>query len=140
MPGDNAATAGLGAAVQFPQDGAASGGIIRLGGVNPSEFVLPAIGIYEISYQVSVSEPGQLELWAGAGGVDAPVAAITPRSRAGRATGTSQISNDFLITTTAPNTTVSLRNPSGNAAALTITPIAGGASPVSASLVIKQLA
>jgi hypothetical protein len=58
---------------------------------------------------------------------------------AGRATGTSQITNHVLITITDADTKLSVRNVAGAASALTITPSAGGLQPVSASIVIKQL-
>ena len=57
----------------------------------------------------------------------------------GRATGTSQIVGTAVITTTAVNSVLTVRNPAGNAAALTITPLAGGTRPVSAHLVITQI-
>ena len=44
-----------------------------------------------------------------------------------------------IVETTAINTILTVRNPAGNAAALTITPLAGGTRPVSAHLVITQL-
>ena len=55
------------------------------------------------------------------------------------ATGTSQIVGMAVITTTAVNSVLTVRNPAGNAAALTITPLAGGTRPVSAHLVITQI-
>ena len=57
----------------------------------------------------------------------------------GRATGTSQITGLSLVTTTTVNSVLTVRNPAGNAAALTVTPLAGGTRPVSAHLVITQL-
>ena len=127
MPPDNAAPVAAGTAVAFPQDGAASG--ISRGG--PDTFVLAQIGVYEVSWQVSITEAGQLVL-----AVDGTELAHTV---AGRATGTSQITNHVLITTTSVNSVLSVRNPTGNVTALTVTPLAGGTQPVSASLVIKQL-
>ena len=59
---------------------------------------------------------------------------------ADRATGTSQIVGMALVTTTVVNSVLTVRNPAGNAAALTITPLAGGTRPVSAHLVITQIA
>lgn len=44
-----------------------------------------------------------------------------------------------IVTTTQSNSVLTVRNPAGNAAALTITPLAGGTRPVSAHLVIVQL-
>ena len=57
----------------------------------------------------------------------------------GRATGTSQIVGMAIVTTTTINSILTVRNPAGNAAALTITPLAGGTRPVSAHLVIIQI-
>jgi len=57
----------------------------------------------------------------------------------GRATGTDQIGGMAIVETTAVNSVLTVRNPAGNAAALTITPLAGGTRPVSAHLVITQL-
>lgn len=132
MPGDNAATIAVGAAVLFPQDGPAAGGIVRS---SSSQFVLPAIGTYRVTWQVSVDEAGQLMLDLDSGGGPAILAATV----AGRATGTSQIMNDVIITTTAVNSVLRVINPAGNAAALTITPSAGGTHAVSAWLSIQRL-
>jgi hypothetical protein len=131
MPPDNAATVAPATAVDFPRDGAAIG-ISRAGA---SEFILPAIGVYEISWQVSISEAGQLILGldSGSGVVEQPNTVV------GRATGTSQITNQVLLTTTAAASILTVRNPAGNSTALTATPTAGGARAVSATLVIKQV-
>ncbi|MHB8882445.1 MAG: hypothetical protein ACYC69_13160 [Thermodesulfovibrionales bacterium] len=129
MPPDNAATVAPGMDVSFPQDGPTSAsGITRIG---PSSFMLPAIGTYEVMFQVSVMEPGQLVV--GLNGVELPYTVV------GRATGTSQIVGMALVSTTVVNSILSIRNPAGGFIALTITPLAGGFSPVSAHLVIKQL-
>lgn len=128
MPGDNAATVGVGVAVQFPQNGPTSGSTVRTG---PSTFNLPGVGDYEVSWQVSVSEPGQLQLAIGGVGL--------PHTLVGRAAGTTQLVGNTIITTSVPNSILSLINPPGNSTALTITPIAGGASSVSATLTIKKL-
>ena len=132
MPPDNAATVAAGAPVSFPQTGSTAGGIVRL---DQGEFVLPRIGTYSVDFSVSVTEPGQLvvALDSGGGMVELPYTVY------GRATGTSQIAGDALITTTVANSTVELRNPTGNTPALTITPLAGGTHPAVASLVIQQL-
>lgn len=134
MPGDNSATVAVGAAVNFPNDGPTSGaGIARL---SASTFQLSAIGTYEVTWQVSVDEAGQLDLW-----LDSGVGAVEQsQTVVGRATGTNQLMGNTLITTTAVNSILSVRNPSGNSTALTITPIAGGTHPVSALLTIKRIA
>jgi hypothetical protein len=132
MPGDNAATVAVGGAVDFPNDGPSDGPIARTG---VDTFNLPDIGTYRVAFSVSVTEAGQLELTldSGAG------ATALPYTVSGRATGTSLISGESLVTTTATNSVLSVVNPTGNSTALTITPSAGGAQPVAASLVIEQL-
>lgn len=132
MPGDNAATVAGGTPVSFPQNGPTGGGVAR---VNATTFLLPNIGTYQIFFQVSVTEAGQLVLAldSGTGFVELPATV------AGRATGTSQIVGMSLVTTTAPNSLIQVRNPVGNSPALTITPVAGGTHPVSAHLVITQI-
>ena len=58
---------------------------------------------------------------------------------AGRATETCEIVGMAIVSTTAVNSVLTVRNPAGNAAALTLTPLAGGTRPVSAHLVITQI-
>lgn len=130
MPPDNAATVAPGTDVSFPQDGpiSGSGAITRLG---PSSFNLSNIGVYQVMFQVSVSEAGQLLLTLN--GADLSYTVV------GRATGTSQITGMALVQTTIVNSILTVRNPAGNSPALTITPLAGGTRPVSAHLVITQL-
>jgi len=62
-----------------------------------------------------------------------------PYTVSGRATGASQIIGMAIVTTTVINSILTVRNPAGNAAALTITPVAGGTRSVSAHLVIVRL-
>ncbi|HCX99844.1 MAG TPA: hypothetical protein DG754_06865, partial [Bacteroidales bacterium] len=127
MPGDNTATVAVGAAIEFPQNGPSSG-ITRL---STTGFILPDIGTYMVSWQVSIDEAGQLAL--------ALDGTEITRTTVGRAALTSQITGNSLITTTSVNSTLSVVNPLGNSTALTITQNAGGANPVSASLVIMRV-
>ncbi len=129
MPPDNAATIAPGTDVSFPQNGPNSGSEIERTG--PSSFNLAGIGTYQIFFQVSVDEAGQLILTLNGEDLIYTVS--------GRATGASQIIGMALVTTTVVNSILTVRNPAGNAAALTITPLAGGTRPVSAHLVIVQL-
>jgi len=129
MPPDNAATVAPGTDVSFPQDGPNSGSDIARTG--PSSFNLSQIGTYQILFQVGVSEASQLLLTLN--GADLEYTVV------GRATGTSQIVGMAIVETTSINSILTVRNPSGNAAALTITPLAGGTRPVSAHLVITQI-
>ncbi len=129
MPPDNSATVAPGTDVSFPQDGPNSGsGIVRTG---PDSFNLTQIGTYQILFQVSVTEAGQLILTLN--GEDLAYTVV------GRTTGASQIVGMAIVTTTTINSILTVRNPAGNAAALTITPLAGGTRPVSAHLVITQI-
>ncbi|MCB8814938.1 hypothetical protein [Desulfosporosinus shakirovi] len=130
MPPDNAATVAPGTDVSFPQDGPTSGTTITR--TSDTELNLSAIGTYQVLFQVSVSEAGQLILTLN--GVDLAYTVV------GRATGTSQIVGMAYVTTTVADSLLTVRNPAGNATALTITPIAGGTRPVSAHLVITQVA
>ncbi len=131
MPPDNAATVAPGTDVQFPQDGPISldGTITRTG---PSTFLLEDIGVYQVLFQVGVSEAGQLILTLN--GADLAYTVV------GRATGTSQIVGIALVQTTTIDSIITVRNPAGNPAALTITPLAGGTRPVSAHLTITRIA
>ncbi|WP_277422594.1 collagen-like protein, partial [Amphibacillus jilinensis] len=129
MPPDNTATVAPDTDVDFPQDGPASGTSIAR--VDDSTFNLAEIGFYQVLFQVSVSEAGQLILTLNGADLDYTVV--------GRATGTSQIVGLAIVETTAINSLLTVRNPAGNAAALTITPVAGGTRPVSAHLVITRL-
>ena len=130
MPTDNAATIAPGADISFPENGPAlaSSNITR---IDTTQFSLVAIGTYQVMFQVSVYEAGQLELTLNGSELAYTVV--------GRATGTSQIVEMALVQTTAPDSILTVRNPTGSPSALTITPSAGGASPVSAHLVITRL-
>lgn len=129
MPSNNLATVAPGTDISFPQNGPSDGSIIRL---SPSSFQLTAIGTYQIMFQVSVTEAGQLDLTLNG--------AEQAYTTVGRATGISQIVGISLITTTSINSILTVRNPAGESTALTITPLAGGINPVSAHLVIIRLA
>ena len=129
MPGDNAAVIAPGTDVAFPQNGAILN--TNIGRISDSEFLLNEAGTYLVEFQVSITEAGQLVLTLN--GAEIPYTVV------GRATGTSQIVGMAILTATA-GSTLTVRNPADNAAALTVTPTAGGTEPVSAHLVIVQLA
>ncbi len=129
MPPDNSATVAPGTDVSFPQNGSIAN--TNIGRLGPSSFNLGPIGTYQILFQVSVTEAGQLILTLNGQDLEYTVA--------GRATGTSEIVGMAIIKTTAVNSVLTVRNPAGNATALTITPLAGGTRPVSAHLVITQI-
>jgi Collagen triple helix repeat (20 copies) len=130
MPPDNSATVAPGNDVDFPQDGpqASSANILRAG---PGSFVLAPVGTYRVAFSVPVDEAGQLELTLN--GV--PLAYTVT----GRATGSTPIAGEALVQTTAANEILTVRNPGDESTALTITPLAGGTDPSSATLTIEQL-
>jgi hypothetical protein len=130
MPPDNADTVAPGTDVDFPENGPILN--TNIGRLSASSFNLDPIGTYLIMFEVSVTEAGQLVLTLN--GAELAYTAV------GRATRTSQIVGMTLVTTTAEDSVLTVRNPAANAAALTVTPSAGGALPASAHLVIVQLA
>ena len=97
-----------------------------------TSFNLADIGIYQVFIQADVTEAGQLQLT-----INGTPLAYTV---VGRATGTSEITRMYIITTTTANSVLTVRNPIDNTMALTITPNAGGTNAVSAHLVIMQIA
>jgi hypothetical protein len=130
MPPDNAATVAPGTDVQFAQNGPAST-TAQINHISPSAFSLGAIGVYQVMFQVSVNEPGQLVLTLNSAELAYTVV--------GRATGTNQIVGMAVVQTTTANSILTVRNPAGESTALSITPLAGGVDPVSAHLVITRL-
>ncbi|MCU1397302.1 MAG: collagen triple helix repeat protein [Acidimicrobiales bacterium] len=127
-PPNNPATVAPGTDVSFPQDGPNTDAttIVRTG---PSSFNLATVGTYRVSFQVAVTEPGQLMVTLD--GADLAYTVV------GRATGTSQIIETALVQTSVVNSILTVRNPAGNSTALTITPLAGGTRPVAQTLVIE---
>lgn len=130
MPTDNPIDIAPGADVNFPQNGPSNGAVISR--ISASSFNLAAIGTYQVIFQVSVTQSGQLILTLN--GIDLGYTVV------GRATGTSQIICMVLVNTVTANSVLTVRNPAGNSTALTITPNAEGERPVSAHIIITQLA
>ena len=128
MAPDNADPIASGDPVAFPQTGVRLGGINR-NGASLTEFVLGAIGLYSVQFQVSITEAGQLGIVLGS--VPLPFSAV------GRSTGTSQIVGMCIVSTVEANTTLRITN--FGPAAVTVTPSAGGDSSVSAHLIITRL-
>jgi hypothetical protein len=129
MPEDNESTVAAGANINFPNNGPSFGtDITRL---TSSTFNLASIGIYQVLFQVSITQPGQLYV--------AIRSTQDLYTVVGRATGTSQIVGLCLVNITSANSVLSIRNPTGESTSLTLTPNAGGTNPVSANLVITRL-
>jgi len=116
-----------GTAINFSIDGPIFGPDITR--IDSSQFNLASIGIYQVFFQASITEPGQLSVALN----DIPISIV------GRATGTNQITSLSLLQTTTINTILTIVNPIGETTALTLTPFAGGINQVSAHLVITRI-
>jgi hypothetical protein len=123
IPGDDPLN---GDPVQFPRDGPSVGDSI-ISRVSSGSFELAAIGVYRVSYQVSVTEAAQVVLSLN----DVDLAYTV----AGRPTGTTQITATVLVETTVVNSILKLRA----LGAFTLTASAGGLYPVGATLLIEAL-
>ena len=130
MPPDNSISVAPGADVSFPQNGTIAN--TDLGRSTESAFLLSPIGVYLVTFAVSITEPGQLVLTLNGEELDYTVF--------GRATGANQIVGTAIVSTDTENSVLTVRNHAANAEALIITPLAGGATPVSAHLVIVRIA
>ena len=97
MPPDNAVPVAPGSDVDFPRDGPNGGAQIFRTGADT--FNLSAIGVYQVLFQVSVDEAGQLVLTLNSGAGAAELAYTV----VGRATGTSQIVGLALVQTSVVN-------------------------------------
>lgn len=128
MPPDNAATVAPATAVSFPRTAFIVGGIARL---TDSSFYLPT-GIYEVTFNVSVTEAGQLVL-----AVDGDELSYTLTGR--NSTAAQIVGTSIIEIIQVGGSVLSVLNPTGNSTALTITPVAGGTRPVAAHLIIKRL-
>ena len=129
MPTDNPDPIAAGADVSFPQNGPTSATSITR--TSDSSFTLADPGVYQVLFQVSAAEAGQLVLTLN--GAELPYTVV------GRETGATQIVGIALVETTTADALLTVRNPEGTGGSLTLTPNAGGTEPVSAQLVITQL-
>lgn len=125
---DNPVAIAPAAAIAFPQDGFVSvgGDIVRTGA---STFQLVSAGIYRVEFQVSVTEPAQLQLRLTSTGAIAS-------SVVGRATGNTQIVGISYVTAVAGDI---LEVINASAIDINVTNLAGGTHAVSAHLVITRL-
>lgn len=125
----------INAPLQFPQDGAAVGAIVRDSG-SPTDIMLSAIGIYLVTWQVSVDEAGQQTLF-----LDPNIGTFNrvANTTVGRATGASQIVGNTLLQTTVAFSKIRVVN-DASPVALTVTPLPGGSEAASVSLTIVRVA
>lgn len=128
---DYAATVAVGAAVPFPRNGPTNSGRIARSGSSTTEFVVSVSGLYEVSWEVGFVEASQLQVAVNG----TPVANTTSISGA----GTQMNANTALLTLVAADV-ISIINPTGNAAALTVQPADGSLTHAQApSLVIRSV-
>ncbi len=129
VPPDNAAAIASGADVAFPEEGPTSGtNIVR---ASDSSFTLADAGTYQVMFNVPVTEAGDLVLTLNGTELD--------YTETGRTAAGSQITGIALVTTTAENSILTVRNPAAAATALTVTPGDAG-NARTAHLTITQLA
>lgn len=129
MPPNNFTPVLPGNAIEFPNNGVNSGdGIILL---DPTTFMLTDPGTYMVNWIVSVDQTGQLAISLNG--------SILPHTVFGRATGSSQIIGNGIIIAPVAFSILQIVNPPNNNINLTLTPLAGGNTAVSASLIITRL-
>ena len=141
--------AGL-SAINFPRPSATPiGGIVinnpGAAQTNNTEFVLPAVGTYRVTWHISVTEPAQWSLWIGTlsgqgpGGTFSPhIVSLGTPSTVGQATGTAQLVGDVVFETPFPAAVIQIRNFAAPAA-VTVTPLPGGTQAQAVSLIIERL-
>jgi hypothetical protein len=124
---DDVVTVAPGIDVGFPLDGPVSGSTIVRTGL--SSFTLTEIGTYQILFQVSAIEAGQLILTLNGVELDYTIVGSA---------GDSQIVGMALVDTTGINSTLTVRNPVGSLTDVILSPL-DGETTVSAHLVIVQV-
>ncbi|MCQ2477946.1 MAG: collagen-like protein [Clostridia bacterium] len=130
MPTDNATPIAAGADVAFPRTAINGGtGITR---TSDTAFTLATPGTYMVTYNAAIGDAGQLVLTLN--GAEIPYTVV------GKDTAGDQLSGTFLITTIAPNSVITLRNPATSTTTVTLTASAGGVNPVAANMVITRVA
>ena len=140
-----------GSAINFPRPSAPPVGGIVIN--NPgatqadnTEFLLPDMGTYRVTWHISVAEPAQWSLWIGDAPSQAPdgpfsqhIVSLGRPSNVGQATGTSQLVGDVVFATPFPGAVIQIRN-LASPAAVTVTPAPGGTQAQAVVLIIERLA
>jgi hypothetical protein len=145
--------AGL-SAVNFPRTAVNFGGItINNPGAaqtNNTEFVLPSVGVYRVTWHISITEPGQMSMWISTDGLGTVVAVGAPGglfdqfkvalgvpSQTGQDTGTNQLYGDTIFTNPVAGSAIQIRNYAG--VALTVSVLPGGTQAQAVVLNIERL-
>jgi len=146
-PGPSAA---FGSALNFPRASApAVGGIVinNPGPAQPNntEFILPSVGTYRVTWRVAVTESAQWSLWIntaptpGGGGLfsEVSVASGAP-AHVGQAVGSAQLVGDVVFRNAVANSAIQIRN-YASPSAVSVTPLPGGTQAQAVSLIIQRL-
>lgn len=132
-PADYGSTIAVNAPVPYAHDSVSLGGVARNG--NNTDFILPAIGTYDISWNLGISTAGgQLTLWLDPN--TGTFAKVSNTSFGIPAAGT--IIGKVGITTIAATSKIQIRNDT-SAGALTVAANVGGTEPSANTLIISRL-
>ena len=139
-----------GSALNFPRASAPTvGGIVinnpGLTQANNTEFILPSIGTYRVTWHVTVNEPAQWSLWINTaptpGGfglfTEVRVASGAP-ANVGQSVSSSQLVGDVVFRNTVANSAIQIRNYAAQSA-VSVTPLPGGTQAQAVSLIIQRL-
>ena len=139
-----------GSALNFPRASvpAAGGIVINNPGpaqINNTEFILPSIGTYRVTWHVTVNEPAQWSLWINTaptpGGfglfTEVRVASGAP-ANVGQSASSSQLVGDVIFRNTVANSAIQIRNYAAQSA-VSVTPLPGGTQAQAVSLIIQRL-
>lgn len=128
---------------------------------NNTEFILPSVATYRITWHISVSEPTQWALFISSDGLGNAVVAGAPGglfsqfgvdpsgnysptgdgtpSLIGQATGTSEMTGSVILLNPVAGAAIQIRNFASSAGAVTVTVTPGGPNSQSAVLIIERL-
>lgn len=121
--------------VPFPSAGAAKAGT-GITALTTATFQLAAIGVYQVTFRVHTTEPGQLELV-----LNNALLPETCMANMNPTAGGHPITGTFFVQTTLVDSVLEVVNPNGNSPALTITPADGSSTHANAQvLTIMQIA
>lgn len=139
-----------GSAVNFPRASAPAVGGIAINNpgaaqTNNTEFILPSVGTYRVTWHISVDEPVQWSLWISTGPNPVPGGLFVELSAAsgapasvGQSTGTAQLVGDVVFRNSVANSAIQIRN-YASPSAVTVTPLPGGTRAQAVSLIIQRL-
>ena len=132
MPSDNPNPIAVGSDIAFPNINSTSNSDILPVANSTSSFTLGPIGVYDIYFQVGVTDVSGCQLVVTLNNVEKSytVSGLV---------GSNVIVGRTLMTTTVVNSVVTIRNPAANARSAVLTPSLGGNSPISAHLIITRL-